>query len=425
MIVQRPKPRGFSDICSAGKTGEVLPVDVAAQKAYRAASPVASTETLPLLEANERVLASAISSPVNIPPFDNSAMDGYAVSVRSFAGTGPWVLPVLQRIVAGSRLHRALEPGAAARIMTGARVPQGADAVIMQEYCERIGDEIVVRDPPVIGKHIRRAGEDVATGCEIVASGELLTPRHIAVLAAAGVASVDVRGKVRIGLISTGSELAEPGQPLRAGQIFNSNRYFLRSRLQRPWIQTIDYGIVDDNAVRIREMVARAARECDILVTTGGVSAGEEDHMLDVLEREAADLEVLKVAMRPGKPVTVGKLGQSLFVGLPGNPYAAAITFMKIAWPAIRVSAGLKPFEDSSIEAVSGFALERKTGRTEYAPVTWTRHDEFGRPIVEQLGRGSSASLHPFAHARAIAVLPPDMARIRLGDRLELEPVDY
>lgn len=420
-----PKPQVFSDICSAGKTCEVLPVDVAAQKAFRAAIPVASTETLAILEAKERVLASAIFSSVNIPPFDTSAMDGYAVSTRSFTGPGPWKLEVSDRIIAGSRPDDPLMSGTAARIMTGAPVPQGADSVIMQEYCERTDDEIIVRNPPTLGKHIRLAGEDVAARSEIVATAELLTSRHITLLAAAGIAHVTVRRKVRIGMISTGNELAEPGNLLLPGQIFNSNRYFLRSRLQRPWIETIDYGIVGDDAARIRETVARAARECDILVTTGGVSAGEEDHMLDVLGREAADLEVLKVAMRPGKPVTVGKLGQTLFVGLPGNPYAAAITFMKIAWPAIRATAGMVAFEDTVIEAVSGFALERRTGRTEYAPVTWTRRDGYGRPVVERLGRGSSASLLPFAQARAIAVLSPEIAEIRLGDRMDLEPVDY
>lgn len=425
MTIQPGTPQTARNECSAGKTGEVLAVDVAAEKATRAATLIRSSETLPVMEASERVVASAISSAVNIPPFDNSAMDGYAVSTRSFGGAGPWSLKVSQRIVAGSTVQRPLQAGAAARIMTGAPVPQGADTVIMQECCERIGDEVVIRERPERAKHIRRAGEDVGAGNELVAAGELLTPRHVALLAAAGVAAVNVVRKVRIGLISTGSELVEPGCPLSPGQIYNSNRYFLRARLQRPWIETRDYGIVSDDAARIRALVARAARECDIVITTGGVSAGEEDYMLDVLRLEAADLEVLKVAMRPGKPVTVGKLGSALFVGLPGNPYAAAITFMKIAWPAIRAAAGMAALQDDMVEAVSGFELRRKTGRREYVPVSWTARDEFGRLVVVPLGRGSSASLRPFAQARAIAVLPAEMAEVKFGDRLQLEPADY
>ncbi|MBZ0161485.1 MAG: molybdopterin molybdotransferase MoeA [Notoacmeibacter sp.] len=425
MNIQPGRARTAGDGCSAGKSGDVLSVDVAAEQAFRAAPSIRSSEILPVLAASERIAASAILCAVNIPPFDNSAMDGYAVSTGSFEGSGPWTLKIRERIVAGTTPKRSLETGTAARIMTGAPIPQGADTVIMQEYCERTGGEVVVAERPERAKHIRRAGEDVGAGSEIVAAGELLTPRHVALLAAAGIAAVDVVRKVRIGLISTGSELVEPGWPLSPGQIYNSNRYYLRSRLQRPWIETRDYGIVGDDAAHIRALVARAARECDIVISTGGVSAGEEDHMLDVLEIEAADLKVLKVAMRPGKPVTVGRLGSALFVGLPGNPYAAAITFMKIAWPAIRAAAGMTALQDNTIEAVSGFNLRRKTGRREYVPVSWSTRDEFGRPVVVALGRGASASLHPFAQARAIAVLPAEMAEVRLGDRLQLEPVDY
>lgn len=424
MLLRLQDPFVPTNQCTAGKSADVLSVDVAAEKAIRAATPLSRSEKLGLLDTSGRVLDATIVSPINIPPFCNSAMDGYAVNTGGLAGSGPWTLGISDRIVAGDVSSRPLVPGTAARIMTGAPIPSGADAVIMQEACEKHGDTIIVRQRPQPGKNIRNKGEDVALGTEIVASGTLLDARQIALLAAAGVNQVSVKAKLTVGLISTGSELADPGQPLLPGQIYNSNRYFLRASLDKPWITTIDYGIDRDDAQLIRSTVRQVARDCDVLITTGGVSAGEEDHMLDVLRHEAAELSVMKVAMRPGKPVTVGKLGSTLYVGLPGNLFATAVTFAKIAWPAIRAAAGMTAEADRSIEAIAGFEIDHKIGRTEFIPVTWSRRDACGRPIAEILGRGSSASLSPFAQARAIAVLPPDTSTINVGDRLRLEPMD-
>ena len=407
--------------CLAGKAGEVLPVDIAGAKAIKAALPVTGTETLPLIEADGRVCASPIVSNIDLPPFDNSAMDGYAVRLRDFSGPGSWSLPVVARIPAGQPATSSCPPGCTVRIFTGAPVPQGFDAVVMQEHCERSGGMATFSMKPRAGQNIRRAGEDVAKGAAVVATGEPLTPARIALLAAIGTATVEVRRKIRIGLISTGNELVEPGEPLGPGQIYNSNRFFLRSALARPWIETVDFGIVADDPEAIRTMVSAAARNCDVVITTGGVSAGEEDHMMDVLRRENAELEVLKVAMRPGKPVTVGRIGSAQFFGLPGNPYAAAATFARIALPAIRTTAGLSTVDAQWMPAVSGFAYSRKPGRTEYVPVTWSRRDADGLPVVEMLGRGSSASLGPLATARATAVLPPEMPEIVPGTKLRIE----
>jgi molybdopterin molybdotransferase len=295
----------------------------------------------------------------------------------------------------------------------------------MQEHCKRLGDAIIIQERPASGRHIRRPGEDVHSGCVLVEAGELLTARHLALLAACGCATATVHARIRVGLISTGSELVEPGLPLATGQIYNSNRTYLKARLDRPWISLADFGILADDPLEIQQTVRKAAQECDIVITTGGVSAGEEDHMLDVLQREAAELDVLKVAMRPGKPVTVGKLGSAMYFGLSGNPYACAITFMQIAWPAIRKAGGLSPREENHLMGIADFTYARKPGRTEYLPVSWSRTDEYGRPLVIRLGRGSSASLQPFASARAIAKIPADVDEVRPGDLLTLEPVDF
>ena len=408
-----------------GSERAVISVDIASQKAISAAHVVGGREILSLLEAKGRICCRPIKSGLDLPVFTNSAMDGYAINRDDLTGSSPWKLPVSGRLVAGATHVPPLAPGSAVRIMTGAPIPDGADCVVMQEHCERRDDAIVILEKPGHGKNIRLRGEDVESGSVLVDAGGLLTPRHLALLAACGTSKVGVHARVRIGLISTGSELVEPGTPLAIGQIYNSNRTYLKARLDRPWIEIVDYGILTDDPLAIRAVVRKAVGECDIVITTGGVSAGEEDHMLDVLRREAAELDVLKVAMRPGKPVTVGRLGPAMYFGLPGNPYACAITFMQIAWPAIRKTGGLEPRDDLGFMGIADFTYSRRQGSTEYLPVTWSQGDEYGRPLIERLGRGASASLHPFARARAIAAIPPYVSEVRPGDILALQPVDF
>lgn len=411
--------------CSAGKMGQVLSVDIASQKAIAAARTVSEFETQSLMAANNRVCATHIRSAIDLPVFANSAMDGYAINRRDLAGDGPWTLPVAGRLAAGDGAVLRLTHKSAMQIMTGAPVPSGANCVVMQEHCERLGNSVVIRERPAHGKHIRFPGEDIRASTILVNAGDLLTARHLALLAASGCSDVNVHARVKVGLISTGSELVEPGTPLAAGQIYNSNRTYLKARLDRPWIDIVDFGIVDDNPGKIQTIIRKAAQECDVIISTGGVSAGEEDHMLDVLRREAAELDVLKVAMRPGKPVTVGRLGAAMYFGLPGNPFACAITFMQIAWPAIRKTAGLEPRDDNRFKGIADFIYLRKPGRTEYLPITWSRTDEYGRPFIERLGKGSSASLHPFTLAKAIATVPSNINEVQPGDVLTLEPIDF
>lgn len=410
--------------CGVGRVGDILPVDIASTKAARAAVPVERTQLVALRNAHGRILAEPVSSRVNVPPFNNSAMDGYAVNASAFAQRGPWQLDVSDRLVAGDISSKRIAIAQAARIMTGASMPEGTDTVIMQEACTRKGDTILISDKPTRGRHVRISGEDVRKGTRLLDVGATLSPAKQALLAASGLDSVTVFDRVRIGLISTGSELIEPGEALRPGKIFNSNRYYLLSRLNRPWIEIVDYGMVQDDTSAIRALVRKAAQSCDILISTGGVSAGEEDHMLDVLGKENAALDVLKVAMRPGKPVTVGRLDKTLYLGLPGNPYAAAVTFEKIGWPAILVTGGIAANTPDSIHAVCGFDLDRKSGRTEYVPVTWSELDKFGRPIVKRLGKGSSASLKPLANARGFGILLPDQSRIRKGAEIRVDLIE-
>jgi len=411
--------------CSAGKTGPTLSVDAARLRAIAVARAVADQEMLGLDAAVGRVLAVPVGARTNLPPFDNSAMDGYALRLADLSGDGPWVLSVSDRVAAGDTRAIELEPGAAARIFTGAPMPVGADAVVMQENVTRSHDRITLEQRPRAHQNIRRRGEDVTRGAEALPAGLALTPPRLALLAGCGVPVVAVRRRVRVAILSTGDELAEPGRALGPGQIYNSNRVLLRATLSRlPWAEVSDLGILPDDPAAIRAALREAALWHDVVISSGGVSAGEEDHILDALRLEAAELDVLKVAIRPGKPLTVGRLGAAFYFGLPGNPYAAAITFAQIARPALSKVAGLTEATDGWMPAVAGFSYARATGRREYMPVTWNSRDAVGRPVLQRLGNGASASLSPVAHAMGIAAIPSDLRAVHPGQPLQVEPMD-
>lgn len=412
-----------NDARTTGKPGQPLTVDAARLRAIAVASPLRDTEIVTLDQALGRVMAAPEPARVNLPPFDNAAMDGYVLRLSDLAGPGPWTLGEAGRIIAGDTARHDLPAAAATRIFTGAPIPIGADAVLMQERVARHGDRITISEAPRPGLNIRRKGEDCAIGSLPVPTGHMLTAPRLALLAGCGLPQVEVFRKLRVAMFSTGNELCEPGTALQHGQIYNSNRVMLRALLTLPWIQLADYGILPDDPALIRHTLCRAAAENDIVISSGGMSAGEEDHVLDALRRENATLDVLKVAIRPGKPLTVGRIGGALFFGLPGNPYAAAITFTQITRPALRKSAGLTETPDLWIPAVAGFSHDRTIGRREYIPVTWDTRDAMGRPVLHRLGAGASASLGPIAAARGIAVLPAEMARITPGTVLTLEPM--
>lgn len=314
----------------------MLSFEQALEKLLAAAQPVEEIRSLPITAAAGRILAVSQQSTVAVPPLDNSAMDGYAVRVADITAAGI-CLPVSQRIPAGT-VGTPLQPGTAARIFTGAPVPAGADAVVMQERCEHGENGVVINHVPHDGENIRRAGEDIAVGAEILKAGVKLRPQEIALAAAAGLPELPVYRRVRVGVFFTGDELVQPGEPLPPGAIYNSNRYALRALLEGMGCEVRDLGAVADTLDATRDALRRAAADNDLVLTSGGVSVGEEDHVKPAVEAEGR-LDMWKIAIKPGKPLAFGEIrkqdGKAWFLGLPGNPVAAFVTFLTMVRPFI------------------------------------------------------------------------------------------
>jgi len=307
------------------------------------AHPVGATEPVPTWSAAGRVLAGGLCSAIDVPPLDNTSMDGYAVRCADVPVAGA-KLAVAQRIPAGSVGH-VLAPGTAARIFTGAPVPAGADAVVMQELCELAGDTLTVNHVPKAGEWIRRRGEDIAVGAEVLAAGTRLAAAHVGVAASVGAAQLTVFRRLRVALFSTGDELAMPGEPLKPGGIYNSNRYTLRALLDGLGCEVADLGIVPDSREATRAALREAAAGNDLILTSGGVSVGEEDHVKPAVEAEGA-LDLWKIAIKPGKPLAFGSVrraggdGAAAFIGLPGNPVSSFVTFLVLVRPFILKAQG-------------------------------------------------------------------------------------
>lgn len=314
----------------------MLTYEQALEKLLAAARPVEEIRRVPLLAAAGRVLAVAQQSGVSVPPLDNSAMDGYAVRTADVTTAGV-CLPVSQRIPAGT-VGVTLQPGSAARIFTGAPIPAGADAVVMQERCEHGEGGVVINHVPQPGENIRRAGEDIAIGTEILPAGVRLRPQEIALAAAAGLPELPVYRRLRIGMFFTGDELVQPGEPLPPGAIYNTNRFALRTLLEGMGCEVRDLGAIGDTLDATRDALRRAAADNDLVITSGGVSVGEEDHVKPAVEAEGS-LDLWKIAIKPGKPLAFGTVrkadGNAWFIGLPGNPVAAFVTCLMMVRPFV------------------------------------------------------------------------------------------
>jgi molybdopterin molybdotransferase len=414
-----PDPCG----CDAPEGGRLIPVDVALARGLALASPAPETETLPLAAALGRALARPAVSRTPLPPFDNSAMDGYALRTADLTGPGPWTLPVAGRIAAGDAAAPFRPRGAALRILTGAPVPADVDAVVMQEHVVRDGDAITLTRAPTPGLNIRRAGEDLPAGGEILPAGAEIGAREAAALAAIGLPAVAVRRRIRVAMFCTGSELRQPGEPLGPGQIWNSNRFALLGDLTAPWIDLTDLGAVPDDPAALTAALTDAARDADMVISTGGVSVGDEDHMPRLFREAGGDIHAMRIAMKPGKPLAVGRMGRAIYVGLPGNPVSAFVTWRVIGSRVLRRLGGFAREAPETRTVRSGFELTRRPGRCEFRPARVAGYDATGAQVVELLSPSFSARIALLASADGLALLPADADRIRRNDILRFMPL--
>ena len=381
------------------------------------AKPLSETEQVPLTEALGRVLAEPVRSQVDVPPWDNSAMDGYAVNTRDL-GDNP-TLRIAQRIPAGSS-GTPLEPATAARIFTGAPVPEGADAVVMQEVCEAEGENLRILELPKPGANIRRAGEDILQGEEVLARGTRLQPQQLGLAASVGVAELSVYRRLKVAIFSSGDELVMPGGELGPGQIYNSNGFTLRGLVERLGCEVIELGMVEDTLDATCSALERGAREADLILASGGVSVGEEDHVKPAVER-LGSLDLWKVAIRPGKPLAFGHVAQTPFIGAPGNPVSLFVTVMVFARPfLLRMQGVEQDYLPTPLRATAAFEKGDNDKRQEYARGRLEMDDE-GRAVVRLYANRSSGVLSSVAWANGLAVLPP-LTAVAPGDTIEFIP---
>jgi molybdopterin molybdotransferase len=391
----------------------LLSVDEALETLLAGARPVAEVEQVPTIEAVNRVLAHAQSSTMDVPPMDNSAMDGYAVRLSDLDSPEK-KLKVAQRIPAGS-VGEPLEPGTAARIFTGAPVPPGADAIVMQEHCSVSGEFVLVNKSPKKGEWIRLTASDIRKGGMVLTAGKRLLPQDTGLAASVGIKALPVYRKVRLGLFFTGDELMMPGDPLPPGRIYNSNRFTLNGLAAAFGCEVRDYGIVPDKLDKTREVLRKAAAENDIIVTSGGVSVGDEDHVKPAVEAEGS-LLMWKIAMKPGRPLAFGKIQNSFFIGLPGNPVSSFVTFLIFVRPFLLKTQGQAEVAPRAIDARADFDWAEPDARREFLRVKWNSHGG-----LDLYPTQDSAVLTSTAWADGLVDNPAQHA-IRRGDRVRFLP---
>ena len=410
---------------SASAARPLLPLDEALQRLAEGAAPhrITGTEAVSTFDGLGRVLAAEVVSRLDVPPADNTSMDGYAMRAADVPAPGT-LLPVSQRIPAGV-VGAALQPGTAARIFTGAQVPPGADAVVMQERCEVVPGEglgaVRVQEVPAVGQWVRRRGEDVRRDAVVLAPGLRLTPQALGLAASVGSATLTVLRRPRVALFSTGDELVMPGEPLKPGAIYNSNRFTLRALFQAAGCEVGDLGIVPDRLDATREALRRAAQDHDLVVTSGGVSVGEEDHLRPAVEAEGT-LQHWQLAIKPGKPLAFGSVRRTdgsaaLFVGLPGNPVSSFITALLCARTVLRALQGQPAALPAALPLRADFDWPKPDRRREFLRVRL--NEAGGLELFDNQGSGVLTSV---VWADGLADNPPGQA-IRRGDTVRFLPM--
>ncbi|HEY9038919.1 MAG TPA: gephyrin-like molybdotransferase Glp [Roseovarius sp.] len=402
---------------SAASSTQMMSVADALACALAQVTRAPQTRTIPLVDAAGRTTASPVMAPTAMPFFDNSAMDGFALRMADLDGR--CCLPVAGTVAAGDA-PRDLPHGAALRIFTGAPLPMGADAVVMIEACVDKIDKIHINRPPAQGENIRRAGSDQAAGQELLPAGTRIAAHHIGLLAANGVTHIDIARPPRVAVFSTGDELCSG--PRAAGQIPDANRPMLLALARLAGAEVSDLGILPDDAGATAAALRDACGHFDLIVSSGAVSMGGKDHIRAAVTAAGGTVEGWRVALKPGKPVMFGTLGDAAFTGLPGNPFAVYVGFHMFVLPQIARLLGAAPAAFAPVPAIAGFDWTRKPGRAEVFPVRLASYDRAGLPVLLRLGQSVSATLLPLSGADGLAIVPPDAVHIEPGAPLFWRP---
>lgn len=406
-----------SDDCSRSEPGALTPADEALAFLLEHARVIEEKQTVNIENALGCVLAEPVKSSINVPPWNNSAMDGYAIC-REDINLGEPVV-VSQRIPAGST-GGPLEKATAARIFTGAPIPEGTDTVIMQEHTRAAGDKVIFDQLADKGANIRHAGEDVEVGKTVLLPGIKLEPQHLGLAASVGVSRLTVYRRLKVAIFSSGDELVMPGQPLSDGQIYNSNQFTLMALLQALNCEVLNLGIVEDTFDATCQALSRAAEEADLILASGGVSVGEEDHVKPAIEK-LGSLQLWKIAIRPGKPLAFGQISGVPFIGAPGNPVSLFVTFCIFARPFIRKMQGYEnPGASRLMDGIANFDLHRPDKRQEYARARMYTNEQ-GQNLVDTYPSRSSGVLSSVTWANGLVVIEPG-EMISRGDKVSFIP---
>jgi len=403
---------------------ESISLREALDKIQQQVLPVHACERLPIRECLDRVNNEAVKSPHNVPPLPNSAMDGFAVAIDSLAQGEVTELEEVGTAFAGNPFNGTCGPGQCVRIMTGALLPEGTDAVIMQEQVEITETgKIRVDSDHRVGENIRLAGEDVVQGEIVIDAGARLSPADIGVLASLGIGQLQVKRKPVVAFFSTGDELVSIGEKLEPGKIYDSNRYSLHGMLSPMAVDIIDLGVVKDEPAAMREVLEKASLRADLIISTGGVSVGEADYIRPALA-DLGTTEFWKIAIKPGRPLTFGQIDASIFMGLPGNPVAVMVTFSQFVVPAIDALAGAKPRRPALFRAHALDAMRKKPGRYEFQRGIATLDDN-NQWQVGKTGKQGSGILTSMSRANCFIVLPDENDGVEAGDEVNIQFFDW
>lgn len=410
-----------TDICSGPG---LLTVDNAITVALSAVRRVSATESLPIGRSVGRIAASDVAASMPLPPFDQSAVDGYGLRRDDLAAATTKGFRQAGMTLAGAVQTTHPDPGEVVRLLTGAPVPPDVAAVVMEEKVRISGTDVHFGLPAESGLNIRRRGEDVGAGSTIVEAGTVIDARHVAILAASGVSNIVVRRLIEVGVLSTGNELVPSGRPLGLHQIHDSNGPMLAALLQTPALRVTSLGRCRDDRDRLGRRLAQMARSYDLLICSGGVSGSDADHIVAATFDAGGACAKLSLALKPGKPLAVGNIGTMALLALPGNPFASLVGALLFARPMLRCLSGTESAGPQSIVGRTKEKFSHRPGRREFVPVRATGAADCGAPLLEKLGRGGSARLWPLIVADGLASIPPEAGDLSPGSRIDYFPFD-